>query len=213
MRPIVKSEFIPFVTRFEPLIPWMSMNSDGQVVVGLGCPLEPIDQALKLPWSRRDGTEEISANEISGDWVRIKKNRLLAHKGPAGAAPYTNLMLTPKGLEQVVLARLDAIELMTVAPTFRTWEEWPADAQLATLSMAWVDYNLPEHFPKWVKAAKNHNWKRAAEQCSFATARRRDLIARNWAHRRLFVAAITTEDPDVLHTARDDDQPNQPSAA
>lgn len=201
MRIVVREQFIPFATRFESLIPWMYLNKDGQVVVGLGCLIEPIDRALALPWTTREGEAVSDQNLIGSDWIRIKRNRMLAHAGHARAASYTNLLLTQAGLEKVVLDRLDAIESFVIRPTFRTWDDWPADAQLATLSMGWIDPNLPEVFPKWRKAARNHNWRICAQQCSFATERRADLVPRNHAHRRLFEAAAaltSSDDPTIL---------------
>jgi hypothetical protein len=197
MRAETRQEFIPFMSRHEPLVPWMYLNPQGQVVVGLSaCLLEPIDRALQLPWQRRDLPGEVGMNEISADWVRVKKNRLLAHKGPGGSAPYTQLLLSQHGLEDLILGRMDAVELMVIRPSFRTWEQWPWQAQLAALSMGWLEPNLPEIFPKWSKAARNHNWKVCAQQCSFATANRPELVARNWAHRKLFVDAMSMSTKD-----------------
>jgi hypothetical protein len=201
MRSAVREQFMPFATRFESLIPWMHLNKQGEVVIALGCLLEPIDRALALPWTTRDGVEVSEQNLIGADWIRIKRNRMLAHAGPARAASYTNLLLTQAGLEKVVLDRLDAIESFIIRPTFRTWDDWPADSQLATLSMAWIDPNLPEVFPKWKKAARNHNWRICSQQCCFATTRRPELAARNYAHRRMFEAAAriaSQDDPAIL---------------
>ncbi len=213
MRRVVRDNFIPFVTRFEALTPWMHLDRQGQVVIGLGCSLEPLDRALSLDWQHRDGSGNVTVNEIGADWARIKRNRILAHKGPAGAAPYTNLLLSAKGLEDIVLGRLDAIEQIIARPTWRTWDLWPADAQLATVSMLWIEPNLPDVFPRLTKSLRNHNWSKAIQQCCFATVRRPDLVARNWAHRRLFSAAAELTSNDEYETLHLVQESNEPTAA
>jgi hypothetical protein len=202
MQPLVRDEFIAFASRFEPLCGWMYLNKMGEVVTALGCVLEPLDVALVLPWTDRSGQPLADANLIAGDWIRVKKNRLLAHRGPAAAAPFTNLLLSQSGIEQLILSRLDGIEATILKPQFRTWQEWPAPAQLAAASMAWIEPKLNEVFPRWSRAARNHNWRVCARECMFSTARRSDLIARNHAHRGLFESAaecVTTScEPTTL---------------
>jgi hypothetical protein len=212
VRIAVRACFIQFVTRFQSLTPWMYLDRQGQVVVALDCLIEPIDCALSLDWIHRDGSGNVQVNEIGADWTRVKRNRILAHKGPGGAAPYTNILLSAKGLEEIVLGRLDAIEQMIARPQWRTWDQWPADVQLATLSMAWEEPNLPEVFPRLSKSLRNHNWSKCVQQCCFSTARRPDLVPRNWAHRRLFAAAAeltNNAEYETVHLV----QNNEPTAA
>lgn len=190
MRPLVREQFIAFLSSFEPLCHWMHLDRSGQVVVGPCCSLEPLDRALNLQWTDRQGRPISDANLIASDWVRVKRNRLLAHQGAARAAPFTNLLLSPPALEHLILGRLDVLEKGIIVPLFRTWEDWPAPAQLATLSMAWIDRNIADTFPRWQRAARNHTWRTCARECNFATTGRPELVARNHASQRLFEQAF-----------------------
>jgi hypothetical protein len=133
MKPSVRKVFIGFVSNFDPPVSWMYLDSGGRVRTGIDCNLEPIDKALVLSWTNRIDGHEADHNEISTDWVRVKKNRLLAHQGPARAQFVTNLELTGDGLEKLVNAELDAYESQVgqILPG-QDWETYPANVQLVT---------------------------------------------------------------------------------
>lgn len=195
MRESVKSGYLAFATRFDPLVAWMYLNRSGNVVTALGCSLEPITVALALPWVLRENKQAAEPNHISGDWMRIKRNRILTHKGPTGSAPYTNVELTPEGVERLVIKRLYELEQSFADAGFSEFDEWPADVQLAALSMRWLDENLFVHFPKWAKAMKQGAWRLAAKECFFNTTQHHELVGRNWAHRKLLLSAAMADMP------------------
>ncbi len=201
MRESVKQGFLPFATRFDPLVSWMYLNRAGNVVTALGCSLEPITLALELPWVLRDGKQPAEENHIAGDWLRIKRNRILAHKGPTGSAPYTNVELTQEGIERLVIKRLYELEQRFADAGFVDFDDWPADVQLAGLSMAWLDADLFEHFPKWSKAMKQGAWRLGAKECFFRTTHHHELVGRNWAHRKLLLSAALADVPKEELTA------------
>ncbi len=200
MKESVRKALVPFLTKFDGCVPWMHLDKLGLVVVGLGCQLEPIDLALGLKWFRRGTEERAEMNEISRDWTLVKRNRLLAHQGPQRAQFFTGLDLSAESLDALVFATAERRQTELEELFCPTFEEYPADAQLAILSMVWA---LPStfalhNFPKFTKPVNEQCWTVAAQHCFLPSEHRPELVPRNWANRKLLTVAGQTEDPDKV---------------
>jgi len=211
----VREVFVKFSSEFDPPILWMYLDRAGLVRTGIDCLLEPIDKALIVSWTSRNDGHKAEPNEISADWVRVKKNRLLAHHGPARAQFMTNLDLSSEGIEQLVKGQLDAYEsdVGQILPE-QDWEAYPANVQLVMLSMLWVtgganqfiagwrpDSGVNAEGTRWARfltAMRESAWTTAAEHCFLDDSRNARIQPRNWAHRKLLKAAATTETPEKV---------------
>lgn len=198
MRESVHNVFVEFSTRYDSCVPWMHLDREGMVRAGINCLIEPIDHAFGVPWVSKDDEHRAEINEISADWVRVKKNRLLAHAGPARARFYTNLELTKEGIEQLTFKRIEAHEAYLIAHTFPDFEAYPANAQLAILSAVWALQDPAQLKPLFVKAVLEEAWTVAAEECFLPETLMPERKPRNWANRKLLVAAATDETPEKV---------------
>lgn len=198
MKQSVRKVFVEFSTRFDSCVPWMHLDKEGMVRAGINCLVEPIDYAFSVPWVHKDDAHKAEINEISADWVRVKKNRLLAHAGPSRARFYTSLELTKEGVEQLTFARLDAYEAHLVAHVFPQFEGYPANAQLAILSAVWALQDAASLKPSFSKAVLEEAWTVAAEECFLSETLAPERKPRNWANRKLLVAAATDETPEKV---------------
>lgn len=197
MKQSVREVFVEFSTKFDQCVPWMHLDREGMVRAGIGCLVDPIDLAFGLPWVSKDDGHKAELNEISSDWVRVKKNRLLAHQGPARARFVTSLELTKEGVEKLTFGRLDVLEAFILL-TFPSFGSYPADAQLAILSMVWTLGSVSQLKPSFAKAVLEEAWTVAAEECFLSETNMPERKPRNWANRKLLATAATTETPDEV---------------
>lgn len=214
IHPIVRAEFLAFTERFEGRVPHMYLCQKGYVTVGLGCKIDQSDNpedaepwmpALALPWAR--GLALCDPDEITSEWNRVKvmKPGLL----PKAYLPLTMRMGGPGALrlddaqiDALAFRRLDAIAEalearfsiqgkfkergleFDLSPSFR---DWPADAQLATLSMAWAGgSDFWRKHVKWAAHADVCNWAGCADECKFRAEGDGSLQRRNAENERLF---------------------------
>jgi hypothetical protein len=215
----VRAAFVPFTLPLEGALPghmgitWMYPDVKNLVSTGLGNLIDPVGLALGLPFIHLDGTPA-SRDEIAAEWHRIKnlppdtKGRTAAQLGHLYAKPFTTLRLTNAGIEQLVNRKLAENESV-VATIFKEWASWPADAQLATHSMAWAcgaGIFSPRagraHWPKLTAALHALDFRTAAVECFMPEERTiGGLRPRNKANRILYsnaAVALHRLDPDVL---------------
>lgn len=183
----VRDVFLEFSEKFEGAIPWIYLDIKGLATVGLGCLLEPAALALGLPFVHRGTETRATPDEISRDWVTVKRNRLLAHQGAQRARFYTNLDLTREGIEQLAWHRMALNEDYFVKHHFPEFGQFPADAQLGIHSMAWAcGAGFPQFFPKFTVGANDRDWAKCAKECKINAKNNAGLVPRNWANLKLF---------------------------
>lgn len=185
MRDEVRRAFVNFSTPLEGCVNYLYLDVKGLVTVALGCLVDPVEYACGLPLVHPDG-KPAARDEIVMAWRRVKARQDLAPYGGGSPAfrDLTSLRLTPQGIDQVVLAKLDHVEWQ-LRMRFPEWETWPADAQLATLSMAWA-CGAGFDFPMLERALMQQDWARAAIECHMSDAGNPGLRPRNQANRRLY---------------------------
>lgn len=198
MKQSVRDVFVEFSTKFDSCIPWMYLDREGMVRAGIGALIDPIDHAFAVEWIHKDDGHKAEVNEISTDWVRVKKNRLLAHQGGARARFVTSLELTKEGVEKLASVQLDRHEAKLVAHVFPSFERYPANAQLAILSMVWSLGDCLLLKNAFVRAVLEEAWTVAAENCFLDETNNPERKPRNWANRKLLAAAATTENVEKV---------------
>jgi GH24 family phage-related lysozyme (muramidase) len=188
--------FTRFTARFEGICPFMYLDVKGLVTTGIGNLIDPMGEAVGLPWVYKADGAPAPKSEIMSEWEAVKLLQNLKTAGGMGFANHTLLQLTPAGIDQLVADRL-AVDENYLKTRFADWSTWPADAQLATLSMAWA-MGPAFNFPQWEAAARAKNWKACALQCHISTIGNPGVVPRNAANVTLFGLAANTPDPSEL---------------
>lgn len=134
MRASVLAAFPSFTARFEGRLPYMYTDVKGLVTTGIGNLIDPIAEALPLPWKNADGSAA-SQQQITDEWNRIKS----AFPGvqSSGDAKIATLHLDPGDIDNLVTSKSQQNEAI-LKSEFPGYDSWPADAQLAILSWAWA---------------------------------------------------------------------------
>jgi len=202
----VNEIFPSFSKKFEGRVSWMYLDIKGLVTVGVGNLIDPVEQALRLPFVHKvDGSVATQA-QIRDEWSNLKRQQELAKRGHRACEDITDLRLTEEGIDTVVRERLATNEAH-LKKTFTEWDSWPADAQLGVLSMAWaMGSGFTPKWPKFTGACKEQNWTNAAKNCKMREENNPGLVPRNQANLHLFTnAASVVErglDPTLLYYPR-----------
>lgn len=203
MRDSVRAAFVGFTERFEGSVATMYLDVKGLVTVAIGNLIDPIGTALDMPFLRQDGSPA-SRSEIGAEWRRMKTEPSLARLGWTAAAKLATLHLSPEGIAAVVQAKLAANEayLTHMVGRFPEFPTWPADAQLAVLSMAWA-CGPAFHFPKFEACMHARDFNGAAANSHMEDSHNAGLRPRNAADLVLLANAAAVEeagaDPETLH--------------
>ena len=197
MFPAVQAAFPAFSEKFEGRVPYMYLDIKGLVTVGVGYLIDPIEMALALPFRFKTGPgiaapgSFATPDEIAWDWRKVKEDPWLAVKGYKACDAVTSLELSDDSIDSLILKRAVGDEsLLKSQPSFLNFEQWPADAQLGLLSMAWaMGPHGPAGFPRFCEASRALDFKTAAEECAMDAAANPGLVPRNRANFTLFLNA------------------------
>lgn len=198
IRPAVEAAWIDFNADLEGrAIPWMYLDVKGLVTCGMGNLIDPVAAAVRLPWRMPDGSLATQA-QIAADWQALKSQPALAKMHYKYAAPVTKVRLRPEDIDALIFSRLRA-NAADLTRTFPTFPSWPADAQLATLSMAWaMGSGFPRKWPSWSAHARLGRWAECAANCNINATGNPGVIPRNQLNAAHFIAAALTDDPESL---------------
>lgn len=200
MRPAVRANFVAFTEPLEGSCSYLYADVLGLVTTGIGNLVDPVMYALDLPWKRPDGSRA-SRDEIALAWHTVKDDPHAARLGHRYAARLTTLRLAPEDVSALVLGKLDANDA-ALRKRFPEWEQWPADSQLATHSMAWA-CGPNFRFPRLEAALRARDFLLAAEECHMRTDGNPGIVPRNTANRILYRNAALSRDPELLYWPRD----------
>lgn len=207
MRTAVRANFSACSKRLEGRVDHMYLDSLGNVTIAIGNKIDPLADALALAsvgaqLLRNSDGAVASDPEITTEWTSVK-----------GGSTATTLHLSDASINALVTKRLNQNEtvIRTIFPGF---DEWPADAQLAVLSMAWglgPNALRPPKFQKLRQAIGMRKWFDAARECNMVGS---GLEKRNAVDRGLFRnAAVSAEppasDPDILFLPIPGDRPKR----
>lgn len=183
----------------------MYLDVKGLVTSGIGNLLDPVALALSLPWKHTDGTPA-TQEEIYAEWGYVKSRKDMAKMGGGAFAKITKLRLSDADIATLVINKAREMEAYLQAH-YPTYNQWPADAQLGLLSMAWA-MGPAFHFPRF-QAAVNRavpDFNAASQQCLIYDPGN-PIGGRNGANQLLFKNAATVLahnlDPNTLYYPAD----------
>lgn len=196
MWPAVRTVFPEWSTQFEGRLPYMYLdrrkdeagNPAPVVTTGIGNALFSIGASLVLPWKRRNDGSAATSLEIATAYQAVEARKDLAEKGGRAFADVTSIYLDDDAIDHLVDAKLSSNELVLVS-RFPDFAQWPADAQLGALSMAWM-MGPRFAFPKFAAAAREGEFETCAVECFVPHA---DPL-RNNANEHLFLSAARVLD-------------------
>lgn len=177
----------------------MYADIKGLVTTAIGILIDPLPHALRLPWRRFDGSLATAA-EITADFSAIRSSPLAAKNGHRYAKQLVRLHLDDAGVDSAVDGKMNIFDAY-LRSRFPDWDTWPADAQLATMSMSWA-CGPAFRFPALDAALRDQEWARAALHCSINTTGNPGIIPRNKANIGLYGNAAYSVangmDPETL---------------
>lgn len=151
------------IGKFEGRIPWMYLDTAGNVTVGIGQMIANAGDALRFPFRKANG--ELANNQD------IEREFAIVHAMTKGlvAQAYKradSLVLMEENINQIfrdTLARCES-EIVSHFPEFA---QFPDAAKVALLDM---DYNLGltnlrNEFPRFCSAVLTNRWLLASSQC------------------------------------------------
>ncbi len=201
MRAAVAAAFVAFSTKFEGAVPFMYLDVKCLVTTAIGNLIDPLGDALHLPFLRDEDNQPATPREILEEWTVVKARRDLAPCGGMAFQKITRLHLSDEGIAQVVDTKLKQVDAF-MGQRFPEYEYWPSDAQMGVLSIAWA-VGPVFHFPRFSAAVKVQDFATAAAESHMDATHNRGLVPRNRANLLLFQnAAAVLEagaDPSVLY--------------
>jgi hypothetical protein len=216
MHQSVRDYWISFNDPLEGRVHFMYLDVKGYVSTGIGNKIdqtardnsaptaqERVDSlaaAGRLRWLVNDVDAEATPDDIAAEWDSVKSRLDLAPLGHGRfAPPLTRLHVDDDEIDRHVFEKLDEMESVLIDrldasghSSFGEFASWPANAQLATLSMAWA-MGPKFRFPKFQGHVSTRNWVGAADECHF-TPDVGTIIIRNKLDRAHFLLARAMED-------------------
>lgn len=221
MHPSVRNYFIKFNHDFEDTIEYMYLDIKGLVTIGVGNLIDVekagdtkslkkvLEELIKLPFVYKSGLDvkkpgqKASATDIEAEWKLVKEKQELAKQGHTVFAKYTKLKLEQKSINDLAMIKADAMEReIKTDPSFMNFDQWPADAQLGLLSMAWTlgASKIRLVWPNFKAACRKQDFDDMAKRCHINDVGNPGVAPRNDANRHLFknAAAILVNEGNNL---------------
>ena len=190
MRPSVQAAFVPWVSRFEGVTNWPYLDVKGLVTTGIGNLIDPFSAAKDLPWTLAG--MPATGPQIAQAWLTVKGRQDLRLHGGGAFKDLTQLRLSAEAVNDLCAKKLAGMDQI-LCLRFAGYEDYPADAQLGILSMAWA-LGPAFDFPAFHAACEAGDWVTASQECHIRDAN----PARNTANQELFLLASRAADPSVL---------------
>jgi GH24 family phage-related lysozyme (muramidase) len=200
MKQAVEQVFPAFTEHYEGHVSWPYLDVEGLVTVARGNLIDPVSLALPLPWNI--GGYAVTGAEVEQDWAAVKAQTSWTEIGGGNEkwAELTRIRLTDAAIDALT-SQKNASNEAQIRARFPNWDDLPADAQLATLSMAWAcgAHGVDWEFPKFDAALLAGDLSECAVQCHMEDSRNPGLVPRNAANAALFRSAASGADPDSVH--------------
>jgi GH24 family phage-related lysozyme (muramidase) len=198
VRQSVADAFPSFSRQYEGYTTWPYLDVKGLVTVGVGNLIDPMQEAIDLPW-QVDG-QPATDDQIRAGWIAVKGSQ--AGMVAAWYQSRSGLRLTDAAVDELVRSRAAQMDAV-LARRFPSWASLCADAQLGTMSLAWACGPMFT-FPRFEAALDRGDFTTCAFECQMGgTAANPGIIPRNNVNRGLFFAAqrVTDQglDPSGLH--------------
>ncbi|NTV09571.1 MAG: peptidoglycan-binding protein [Zoogloea sp.] len=208
MHQSVRNTFVPFSTQFEGSVDFMYLDINGNVTTAIGYLLPSLQSAQQIPFFFKDDRNHAAtADDIADDWNRVTARQDLRSLGGLAYRDVAQLRISQDTIISLTLSRAASFEqTLKQTPNFGDFDNWPADAQLGLMSMAWA--MGPDFGPGWPNfraACANKDFDAAAENSHINDDDNPGLRPRNQANVILFTNAarvrdgIVDADITVLH--------------
>ncbi len=126
----------------------MYLDVKGWVTTGVGNLIDPVGIALNLPFLHKKTRSKATQQETKQEWDKVKGMQNLKKGGGGNFGQYTTLVLDDDAITNLIAQRLANNErVLKSKNAFKNFDTWPADAQLALLSMSWAAG--PNKFDNW----------------------------------------------------------------
>ncbi len=208
---VSSEKYHEFSTPLEGRVHSPYVDVKGLITVGVGNLIDPISLAERLHWTLEDGSPADLA-QVRADWHKLKDaagHYSKLHWQYAAAA--TKIRLTDEAIDALVARQLAANEAI-VKKRFPAWDSFPADAQLAILSMAWaVGAGFYQKFGNLARCIDAQDWEGCVATCKIRdgldTPQKSDdnlgIVPRNARNKFLFHNAAIVKaggrDVTILH--------------
>jgi hypothetical protein len=210
MQQIVRQQFRKFSATLEGDVTWMYLDVKGLVTTGRGNLIDSVGEALGLDWQYRDRPGSLASDpDVTKEWNRIKnspESKALQGHGGGHYKSVTTLDVTSESLDYLFDGMLASNETtlknlrhLSNQP-YADFEDWPADAQLGLLSMAWAmgpSFSKGHSWHGFVQAVVDRNWQQAAKESHISEANNAPIWKRNVANEILFRNAAIVEGGDL----------------
>lgn len=172
MRQSVIEIFPTFTRPLEGEVLWPYQDVLGLVTVGYGCLIEPVSLALPLKWEG-----DLSPGQVRAEWAKVNALPKAMHFARYKAA--STLRLTEQSADELLDHRMLDFEV-TLQKYFPAWDDFPADAQLAAMAMAWAcGAGFPKTFTNFTRFANMRDWSGAAKCAAIRTDGNPGIVPRN----------------------------------
>jgi GH24 family phage-related lysozyme (muramidase) len=225
MRQSVIDVWYKFSEPFEGRVYSMYVDVLNYVTTAVGCLIDPVEMALSIPWRHAATGQLATPSTVRAAWMQLKHHPGFAIR-PGGplvpltkqhfnvAARLNDLRIDDAACDALVLHRLN-LNVGILRKRFPQWDSWPADAQLATLSMAWaMGAAFYKKFGNWTRYADAQDWAGCAAACKIREGTKGQpdwnpgIIPRNKANKQLFENAEQVRkleaDPERLYWPAND---------
>jgi GH24 family phage-related lysozyme (muramidase) len=168
----VSKSIYPFNAPLEGVVRWPYQDILGLCTTGIGCLIEPVGLALPIRW---EGSPD--AATIRREWGQVDRMKPALHFKQYEKA--SSLRLTDSGVTQLLEGR--ALDFETVLRKYLPdWDNWPADAQLAVMGMAWAcGPAFPRKFTNFARYANARDWVNAAKCAKIKEEGNPGIVPRN----------------------------------
>lgn len=210
----VRDVWVRFNEPIESVVPHMYLDVLELVTTGMGNLIRTVESALALPWRRADGSLA-SAAEVRAQHAALRAHGGLARRHYRYASDYLEtrfghaLTLDDDAISELCVHKLQSNVEWIAERHFPELGEWPADAQLACLSMAWaMGPDWPRKFPTCKGLLIGRNFRAAGTiagpraPCDISSTGNPGVIPRNQLNRAHYIEASTDlarQFPSVLH--------------
>lgn len=184
-----RSQWVEFNAPFEGRFNHMYLDIRGFVTTGVGNLIDPMSEAVKLPWLDRQGNL-VSPNTVGTEWRRIKDSTYLKDAGAKAAGRIATLHLSESAIDDLVLQHFDS-DRVILSRRFKM-NDLPLNAQLAIHSMAWA-MGAGFGYPAFTAAVNRGDWETAARESYIPDHTNAGLVPRNAKNRELLLSCLTQQ--------------------
>jgi len=220
MHTSVKNHFIKFNEPIEHRVEYMYLDIKGLVTIGVGNLIDiekagdteklkkVLDELVTLPFVYKKGKKAgkpASKADIEAEWKKVKARQELVKNLYTEFAKITILKLNNEAIDELAMTKLMKMEKeLKTKPAYRDFEQWPADAQLGLLSMAWAlgATRLRLGWPNFRTACQKQDFDTAAKQSHILDVNNPGVGERNTRNQRLFKNAAAVLASDNKNTAQ-----------